>query len=149
VVIDGVFASDPAGGVVFHATSGLDEQAFAAVQAQVRRRLLRVFVRWGLLPGEDARAMAQWADGGGFSVDGSVRIEAADRAGHERPLRYCARPPLALDWLHEVDAERLRYDSAKPGPGGNHPLLPLRRRHADHRLHHRRPGRARHPRPPR
>ena len=57
------------------------------------------------------------------SVDGSVRIEAADRAGRERLLRYCARPPFALDRLHEVDSERLRYDSAKPGPGGNSPLL--------------------------
>jgi urease accessory protein UreH len=40
--------------------------------------------------------MGQWAHGGGFSVDGSVRIEAADRAGRERLLRYCARPPFAL-----------------------------------------------------
>ena len=32
------------------------------------------------------RAMAQWEQGGGFSVDGSVRIEAADRARRERPL---------------------------------------------------------------
>ena len=30
--------------------------------------------------------MAQWEQGGGFSVDGSVRIEAADRARRERPL---------------------------------------------------------------
>jgi len=29
---------------------------------------------------------------GGFSVDASVRIEATDRAGLERLLRYCARP---------------------------------------------------------
>jgi len=54
---------------------------------------LRVFVRRGLLPGNAARAMGQWAHGGGFSVDGSVRIEAADRAGRERLLRYCARLP--------------------------------------------------------
>ncbi|MEI6375301.1 MAG: hypothetical protein WCP26_16085, partial [Actinomycetes bacterium] len=49
--------------------------------------LLRVFVRRGLLPGDDAQAMAQWQHGGSFSVDGSVRIEAADRAGRERLLR--------------------------------------------------------------
>ena len=90
----------------------------------VRRRLLRVFVRRGLLPGDDARAMAQWEHGGGFSVDGSVRIEAADRAGRERLLRYCARPPFALDRLRELDPERLLYESTKPGPGGNGPLLP-------------------------
>jgi hypothetical protein len=38
------------------------------VQAQVRQHLLRSFVRRGLLPEDDARAMAQWDHGGGFSV---------------------------------------------------------------------------------
>ena len=65
----------------------------------MRRRLLHIFVRRGLLPGDDAQAMGQWRHGGGFSADGSVRIEAADRAGRERLLRYCARPPFALDRL--------------------------------------------------
>ena len=123
VVIDGVFDAAAAGGVIFHAATGLDANAIAEVQACVRRRLLRVFVRRGLLPGDDARAMAQWEHGGGFSVDGSVRIEAADRAGRERLLRYCARPPFALDRLRELDPERLLYEGTKPGPGGNGPLL--------------------------
>ncbi len=94
---------------------------------RVRRRLLRVFVRRGLLPGDDAQAMGQWQHGGGFSVDGSVRIEAADRAGRERLLRYCARPPFALDRLRELDREHLVYDPPKPGPGGSGPqcLTPL------------------------
>jgi hypothetical protein len=84
---------------------------------------LRVFVRRGLLPRDDARAMGQWAHGGGFSVDGSVRIEAADRAGRERLLRYCARPPFALDRLRELDREHLIDDHPKPGPGGSGPQL--------------------------
>jgi Putative transposase len=52
-----------------------------------------------------------------------VRIEAANRAGRERLLRYCARPPFALDRLRELDPKRLLYESMKPGPGGNGPLL--------------------------
>jgi hypothetical protein len=32
----------------------------------------------------------------GFSVDTNVCIEAHDRAGLERQLRYCARPPLPV-----------------------------------------------------
>jgi len=126
VVIDGVF-DRAAGGVVFHAATGLDATAIAAVQAQVRRRLLRAFVRRGLLPGDDAQAMAQWEHGGGFSVDASVRIEAADRAGRERLLWYCTRPPFALDRLRELDPEHLLYESTKPGPGGTGPqiLTPL------------------------
>jgi hypothetical protein len=38
----------------------------------------------------------------GFSLNASVRIEATDRAGLERLLRYCARPPFALERLHLV-----------------------------------------------
>jgi hypothetical protein len=69
------------GGVVFHAATGIDADAIAAVKERVRRRSLRVFVRRGLLPGDDAQAMGHWEYGGGFCVEGSVRIEAADRAG--------------------------------------------------------------------
>jgi len=83
MVIDGMFDSAAAGGVIFSAATGLEDNAIARVQA--RRRLLRAFVRRGVLPDDDARAMAQRQHGGGFSVDGSVHIEAADRAGRERP----------------------------------------------------------------
>lgn len=123
VVIDGVFDAAAAGGVNFHAAAGLAAPAFAAVQERVRDRLLRVFVRRGLLPAADAQAMAQWAHGGGFSVDGSVRIEAADRAGRERLLRYCARPPFALDRLRQLDGDRLVYDHPRPGPGAAGALI--------------------------
>ena len=84
----------------------------------MRRRLLRGFVRRGLLPGDDAQAMVQWEHGGGFSVDASVRIAAADHTGRERLLRYRAHPPFALDRLRELDPERLLYASTKPGSGG-------------------------------
>jgi hypothetical protein len=63
------------------------------------------------------------AYGGGFSVDGSVRIEATDRAAHGRLLRYCARPPFALERLHELDGEDLVYESTKPNPGRTGPLV--------------------------
>ena len=58
---------------------------------------------------------------------GWLRSEAADRAGRERLLRYCARPPFALDRLRELDPEHLVYDPPKPGPGGSAPqcLTPL------------------------
>ncbi len=119
MVLDGVFASTPAGGVVFHAATGIDAPAIAAVQAKVRRGLLQSFVRRGLLESDDAHNMAQWAHDGGFSVDAEVRIEAADRPGRERLLRYCARPPFALERLQQRDAEHLLYQASKPGPGGS------------------------------
>ena len=38
-----------------------------------------------------------------------MRIETADRAGRERLLRCCARPPFALERLRKLDPERLLY----------------------------------------
>lgn len=66
----------------------------AAIAEQVRRRVLRWFARSGLLDAEDTRDMLG-CDNGGFSLDASVCIASEDRAGLERLLRYCARPPFA------------------------------------------------------
>lgn len=49
---------------------------------------------------------------GGFSVDAGVCIEAHDRAALERLLRYCARPPFAMDRLRQQGAA-LVYRCAK------------------------------------
>ncbi len=87
-VIDGVFEpaeagdTDAAPGVVFHAAVGLDNEAIAAVQAQVRRRVLRTFVRRGLIEKCDAEEMAA-----GNTVAGS------------RWMPRCASPaPTGRDW---------------------------------------------------
>ncbi len=63
----------------------------------MRQRLLRGFVRCGLLPGDDVRAMGQWQHRARFYVDGSVRIEATDRAGRESLPRYCALPAFEME----------------------------------------------------
>ena len=57
--------------------------------------MLRWFSRYGVLDPDDARDMLAW-DNSGFSLDASARIAGPDRAGLERLLRYCARPPSAL-----------------------------------------------------
>ena len=72
------------------------------------RRSLPPLSRRGVLEPEDAETMTNWEHGGGFSLDASVRVEGADRQGLERLLRYCARPPFALDRWREIDAERIR-----------------------------------------
>jgi hypothetical protein len=64
-----------------------------ALSQSLRRRLLRMFVRRGLLPRDHAQAMAQWAHGSGFSVDGSLRIEAEDRAGRGTSTPMPSRHP--------------------------------------------------------
>lgn len=47
--MDGATEANATPGVVFHAATELDPEAIAAVQAQARRRILRTFVRRGLI----------------------------------------------------------------------------------------------------
>ena len=82
-------------------------------------------LRRGLLSAQHAQVMAEWERGGGFSVDAKVRIEAHERDGLERLLRYCARPVFALERLREIDPEHLVYESVKPGSGGNIAFIDL------------------------
>ena len=89
----------------------------------MRRRILRIFVRRGLIEKCDAEEMAGGEHGGGFSVDAAVRIEGNDRAGLERLLRYCARPPFALEHLQQRDAEHRVYHCPKPRPDGPRDLV--------------------------
>ena len=111
------------GGAAFYPASTLDVPAIGEVQATVRRRLLRSVLRRGPLSAQHARVMAKWEHGGGFPVDANVRIEARERDGLERLLRYCARLVFALERLREIDAEHLVYESVKPGPKGSVSLM--------------------------
>ena len=121
--VDGVFEEVPVAvageanaqssppGIIFHPASANDETAVAQVEADLRRRILRAFVGRGLLESCDAKEM-QGYQHSGFSVDAGVCIEAHDRAALERLLRYCARPPFAMDRLRKEGAE-LVYRCAK------------------------------------
>lgn len=83
-------APDADADVRFREALGLSAQAVAAVEAQVRRRVLRGFVRRGWLTDEDRQAMQGWAHGGRFSVNAEVRIVAprfASSPSSPRPPR--------------------------------------------------------------
>jgi hypothetical protein len=72
------------------------------------------FSRADHLDRDDANEMAGWDHGGG--LDASARIEANDRAGLERLLRYCARPPFAQERLEQVGDDRFVYRLPEPRP---------------------------------
>jgi hypothetical protein len=93
-VIDGVFVAGEDGQVQFAEASALTPEDCAAVQQQVRRRVLRWFARAGHLDPADARDMASWDHGGGFSLDASVRIEGPDRAGLAAAAALLCAPAL-------------------------------------------------------
>jgi hypothetical protein len=117
-VIDGVFVAGEDGQVHFAEAGALTPEELAAVQQQVRARVLCWFARAGHLDPADARDMAGWDHGGGFSLDASVRIDGADRAGLERLLRYCARPPFALERLEQLAHDQIVYRLPRPQPDG-------------------------------
>ena len=91
----------------------------AALTERVRRRVIRWFRRAGLIDAAAAADMLAW-ENSGFSVDASVRITLIDRdvpsyfQSLEHLLRYCARPPFALERLSVIRSPdgriaRIRY----------------------------------------
>ena len=84
IVIEGVFEADASGAASFHESRAPEQTLLDEVQTRIRRRLLRALTRRGVLESEDTETMANW---GGFSLDASVRVEGADRAGLERLRR--------------------------------------------------------------
>jgi hypothetical protein len=126
-VVDGVFEAvdahdgddgDVGSKVKFHALAHLSSDAIAQVQNEAKRRIVRAFVKRGLLDSIDGEVMLLARHGGGFSVDASVRIAGDDRAGLERLLRYCARPPFAMERQHRKGQDHLLYHCPKPQSGG-------------------------------
>ena len=125
VVIDGVFDSAAAGGVIFHAATGLDAQrhrrgAGARAPAAVARlRAPR--------PAAGAMTRGRWRNGNTAAAFPST-ARCASRPLTVPDVSGCCAiapgQPFALDRLRELDPERLLYESTKPGPGGSGPLLP-------------------------
>ena len=97
--------------IIFHPATGVTADAVGQVQASLRKRILRAFVGRGLLESFEAQEMLGYKHSG-FSADTSVCIAAHDRAGLERLLRYCARPPFAMERLRKAGSE-LVYRCAK------------------------------------
>jgi hypothetical protein len=115
-VLDGVFAEAGDGVIDFHEASELTLDHIRQPESTIRSRVLSYFRRQGLLDELDAAGMLTWQGSGGFSVDASVRIEADDRAGIERLVRYCVRPRFALERLHATDSllSRATVGAAQP-----------------------------------
>ena len=106
-MVDGVFeavqgeveADATAPRVIFHPASGIDEAAVVQVQADLRRRILRVFVGRGLIERVDAKEMLAYKHSG-FSMDAGVCIEAHDRDALERLCDSCATAlAQPLPWI--------------------------------------------------
>jgi hypothetical protein len=123
-VTDGVFrpAAAEAGSdatPAFVPARPITQADLAALTERVRRRVIRWFRMQRLLDVDAAAEMLAW-ENSGFSVDASVRITLVDRdvpsyfRSLEHLLRYCARPPFALERLSVIRGAdgriaRIRY----------------------------------------
>jgi hypothetical protein len=121
---DGVFvpAADGAGcdaSPAFLPARPINQADLAAFTERVRRRVIRWFRLTRLLDTAAAADMLAW-ENSGFSIDASVRISLIDRdvpsyfRSLEHLLRYCARPPFALERLSvsrgaDGQIARIRY----------------------------------------
>jgi len=97
----------PDGPPVFLPTRSLTADDLATLTEKVRRRVIRWFKRKGFLDSQAAADMLAWQNSG-FSIDASVRITLIDHdvpsyfKSLEHLLRYCARPPFALERLSVI-----------------------------------------------
>jgi hypothetical protein len=114
LALDGVVSGDVEHGVRFHEATRLDVRDAEALARTVQLRVLRWFARRGLLDASAVADMRTWRGTGGFSVDGSVRIEGEDRAGLERLVRYCADS----DEVATLDRSKWPGCSEASGQGG-------------------------------
>lgn len=78
VVIDGVFCGEDAETLRFEEVR-LAPETVQRLQATIRKRIVRLFVRRGRLDKAEGDALCACEHGGGFSLDAGVRIEANDR----------------------------------------------------------------------
>ena len=101
---DGVFVPTGDGPPAFLPARALTQAELAALTEKVRRRVVRWFRMQRLLNADAAAAMLA-RENSGFSIDASVWITLIDRdvpsyfQSLEHLLRYCARPPFALERL--------------------------------------------------
>jgi len=121
-VTDGVFLRSPHGPdgpPAFLPARPLTAADLTALTERVRRRVIAFFKRQGFLDPHAAADMLAW-EHRGFSIDASVRITLFRLQLRvycqplEHLLRYCARPPFALERLSVIrDADgriaRIRY----------------------------------------
>lgn len=66
----------------------------------------------------DALTSPRCANVNGFSLHANVALNGADRKRRERLVRYCARPPVAVERLEALPDGRLLYRLKRPWRDG-------------------------------
>jgi hypothetical protein len=129
LVTDGAF--DAAG--TFHPLPAIAAEPFRELFAQ---KILGLLLERGKIGAEVVENIRSWKHSG-FSADKSVRIEAGDRAGLERLLRYIVRCPFSMERVVKLGPGdsviyRAEHDDPRrfPMPEGG-ASVPLANPHSD------------------
>ncbi len=115
--LDGVYARERNGRIVFHPVPAPTDQDIAAVTERVFR-----VVTNEMEAGHDDFG-ARCAQVEGFNLHANVRIAANDRAGLETLCRYMGRPPLSADRLTEIGDGKLALRLKRPWSDGTTHLV--------------------------
>jgi hypothetical protein len=122
----------------------LTEWDIRTTQEHIQKRVLKFFERKGRFSNKEVEKMLTH-DNSGFSLDASVKINAWDRDGLERLIRYCARPCFVSENLR-MNGPWIIYRLSKPTHKGRRfvqldpmefldriaAFIPLPRRHRRH-----------------
>ena len=82
----------------------------------IQKRVLKYFCKRGFFDKDEMKKMLSY-ENSGFSLDAKVKIEAWDKDGLERLIRYCARPPFKSENIR-VHGPWINYRLPKPSHDG-------------------------------
>jgi hypothetical protein len=99
----------------FHEVS-LTQDDISDTQDCIQKRVLGLFLRRGLFDKGEVVKMLSY-ENSGFSLDAKVKIEASDKDGLERLIRYCARPPFKSENIR-LNGPWINYHLPKPSYDG-------------------------------
>lgn len=105
------------GALVFEPAGAPTAEDIQTLTLEIRRRVLRRFLRLGAIEPEiAAEIMAR--EHSGFSLHAGTCVAADDREGLKRLLQYCTRPAIAVKRMQYLpDKEIVRYAPLKTQPG--------------------------------
>lgn len=103
IVADGIFSGEK--DLQFH-EAVLTQDDIMDTQESIQKRVLGYFFKRKFFDKEEMKKMLSH-ENSGFSLDAKVKIQAFDKDGLERLIRYCARPPFKSEnirlngpWIH-------------------------------------------------
>lgn len=106
---DGIFSMEK--NLQFH-EAALTQDDVTDTQERIQKRVLKYFCKRKFFNKDELEKMLSY-ENSGFSLDASVKIQAWDKAGLERLIKYCARPPFKSENIR-FNGPWINYRLPKP-----------------------------------